>query len=146
MTEILVTDLFEAYFGTSVNLFLVRLFSKVRLIFGNGGYVISGNAIVYHNEAFYVFGGGNLDKIGRFDGVTRVWSLAGTLKSSRKGHSVIYDGIKTFLVIGGEGNKKTENCVLNGEVISCTEQNNSVSNYASEPALFLTFDNYADDC
>ena len=54
-------------------------------------------------------------KIARFDEVTRIWSLAGELIDDRHGHSVIFDG-SNFLIVGGEDNKKTENCVLEAEI------------------------------
>ena len=87
-----------------------------------------------------------MNKIGRFDQVTHRWSLAGNLKSDRYGHGVVFDG-SSFLVIGGFGDQKTENCILEGTVMTCTEQESSaLENYYKYPALFLTFDNYGDDC
>ena len=81
------------------------------------------------------------------DTVTRQWSLAGHLNSGRKGHGVIYDG-SSFLVVGGNGySLKTEQCVLNGTVMTCTElQSRALNQYQYFPALFLTVDNYGDDC
>ena len=75
-------------------------------------------ASIYHSGAFYIFGGyPYINKIGRFDLATRKWSLAGNLKINRNGHSVIFDGSK-FLVIGGSESHKTENCVLEGTVMT----------------------------
>ena len=73
------------------------------------------------------------------------WSLAGKLNSDRRGHGVIYDG-STFLVVGGDGRKKTENCVLDGTVMECTEQESYLYDYYRFPALFLTDENYGADC
>ena len=88
----------------------------------------------------------NSNNIARLDEVTQSWSLAGKLKSDRYGHGVIYVD-STFLVIGGYGNYKTENCVLEGTVMTCTEQESSpINNYSEYPALFVTVDNYGDDC
>ena len=80
------------------------------------------------------------------DAVTRTWSLAGNLKQARRGHAVVFDGEK-FLVIGGYGNsEKTENCVLNGDKITCTQQQNGLSHYAYYPETFLVNENYSNDC
>ena len=102
---------------------------------------------IHHNGAFYVFGGTyNLRNIARLDGVSQRWSLAGKLNSDRLRHNVIFDGTY-FLVVGGEGSKKTENCVLDETVITCTEQDSDpISDYVEYPALFLTADDYGDDC
>ena len=72
-------------------------------------------ASIFHDKAFFVFGGTDADAlstIGRLDAVTRTWSLAGHLKRARYAHAVVFEGEK-FLVIGGFGDFKTENCVLN---------------------------------
>ena len=74
------------------------------------------------------------------------WSLVGKLHDVRYGHGVTYQG-SSFLIVGGDGVFKTEKCVLNGTVMTCTEQKSSaLDNYKYFPALFLTVDNYGDDC
>ena len=51
------------------------------------------------------------------------------------------------MVVGGRGSFKTENCILEGTVMDCVEQQSSpLSDYYDEAALFLTDDNYGDDC
>ena len=102
---------------------------------------------IYHSGSFYIFGGYyNSNNIARLDEVTRTWSLAGKLKSDRNGHGVIHVD-STFLVIGGSGYKKTENCVLEGTTMTCTEQESApLNSYYVYPALFLTVDNYGDGC
>ena len=78
--------------------------------------------------------------------MTRQWSLSGKLQNGRDGHGVIYKG-SSFLIVGGYGALKTEECVLNGTVMTCTEQRSpALDNYVYFPALFLTADNYGDDC
>lgn len=90
----------------------------------------------------------NSNNIARLDEVSRRWSLAGSLESNRLWHNVIYDGA-FFMVIGGYANQnatsKIEKCVLEGTVMTCVEQESSVSGY-SLPALFLTTDDYDDAC
>ena len=106
------------------------------------------HASVYHNEAFFIFGGWNsnfISKIGRLDAVTRTWSLAGSLKQARSGHAVVFDGTQ-FLVAGGYGDFKTENCVPNGDYITCIEQELGLKYYADYPELMLLGENYGNDC
>ena len=80
------------------------------------------------------------------DEVTQRWSLAGNLKSNRERHNVIYDG-SMFMVVGGQGSYKTENCVLEGTAMTCIEQDSYPLNYYStHPALSLTLKNYDDPC
>ena len=126
---------------------------------------IFGYATVFHNQAFYVFGGqGGLSSafdhvlarfdgstltgtewIGRLDAITLKWNLAGKLKTSRHGLSVIFDGSQ-FLVIGGFGfrNEKTENCTPNGTKVTCADQ--QVGKYRFYPELILVGDDFGNDC
>ena len=118
-------------------------------------------ATIYHDQGFFIFGGENkpngmIDAIGRLDAVTRTWSLVGSLKHARNGHAVVFDG-EQFLVIGGLGDfpfnqstdavLKTENCVLNGDKLTCTENKSSgLYGYWLYPEVLLVDDNYEDDC
>ena len=115
--------------------------------FDKGYNRIQNYASIYHSGAFYIFGGyPDTSKISRFDPATHSWSLAGNLRSKRLGHGVVFDGWK-FLVIGGSGSYKTENCILKGTVMTCTEQESpALNNYRYSPALFLTASNYGDYC
>ena len=83
--------------------------------------------------------------IGRLDAITRKWSLGGYLKQARNGHAVVFDGTQ-FLVIGGEGYQKTENCVPNGDTITCTEQKLELGYYTDYPELMLVDDDFGNDC
>ena len=86
-----------------------------------------------------------LTTIGRLDAVTRTWSLAGKLNKGRNGHGVIFDGGQ-FLVIGGDGTFKTENCIPNGETVTCTEVGKALNDYSYYPELALVADDYGNDC
>ena len=86
-----------------------------------------------------------MSTIGRLDVVKRTWSLAGSLNQGRRAHGVIFDGIQ-FLVIGGEGTQKTENCFPNGETVTCTELGDGLVDYSWQPELALVADNYGNDC
>ena len=97
---------------------------------------------------------------------TTTWSKLGDLKLGREGHNVIHDG-EVFLVVGGNGNLKTEKCSLSGNefektsenyfqafvrislsnslsenTINCVVQEPTLSNYEYFPALFLVPDDY----
>ena len=103
-------------------------------------------ASIYNNGAFFIFGGMPLtDTIGRLDEVTRKWSLAGYLKKSRYGHGVVYDG-SVFLIVGGVGKVKSENCSIKDSTMQCIEHGSSLSYYAYYPALFMVDSKYGDDC
>ena len=115
--------------------------------------LLSYYATVFHEQAFFIFGGRkwsngdyyDLSGIGRLDAITRKWSVAGYLKNARNGHAVVFDGIQ-FLVIGGDGYQKTENCVPNGDTITCTEQKLELGYYTDYPELMLVDEDYGDDC
>ena len=64
---------------------------------------LSGHATVYHESAFYIFGGAyNENTIAKLDEVSETWSRVGYLKANeRPGSSVIHDGT-VFLVVGGD--------------------------------------------
>ena len=104
---------------------------------------VSGYASIYQSGAFYIFGGANnSNKIARLDEITREWSLAGSMIKSRRGHSVAYDG-STFIVVGGLPSSKTENCTLQGTVMTCLEQESpALTDYSFYPALFVTDQNF----
>ena len=79
------------------------------------------------------------------DAVTRTWTLAGSLEHARNSHSVIFDGTQ-FLVVGGWGGLKTENCIPIGTTITCTEQQLGHNFYRFHPELMLVDENYGSAC
>ena len=109
-----------------------------------------GHASVYYNGAFFIFSGYPwTDIIGKIDAVTHEWSIAGKINVERISHRVIMDG-SVFLVIGGNNGGdvcRTENCVFDGAVMTCSLQESSpLDNYKRNPKVFLTTDNYSEDC
>ena len=103
---------------------------------------------IFHVKAYFIFGGrndNNLNKIGRLDAERRTWSLAGNMKQPRHSHAVVFDG-EQLLIVGGSGEYNTENCVINGEEITCTEQHNWLSYYREYPELLLVDDDFGNDC
>ena len=67
------------------------------------------------------------------------------MKLARSGHAVIFDGSQ-FLVVGGGGDIKTENCALIGDTVTCTEQQFGLDDYSDYPELMLVEDDFGNDC
>ena len=112
-----------------------------------GASSISEYAVVYHDGAFYLFGGWQSDTktvIARLDASTTVWSKAGTLVTGRFFHNAVFDG-ENFLIIGGPGSLKTEVCSLSGQSVTCTETFNSLDDYYAYPELFLVPGDFGKD-
>ena len=123
--------------------------------------MIIGYAPIYHEKAFYFFGGGSnidgniaLTKIARLDMKTTTWSVVGELKSPRVAHSVIYNG-KVFLVVGGKNRhgtnnvntkKKTERCNLHKGQMICVELGSTLENYVYYPILVTVDSNFTKNC
>ena len=76
------------------------------------------------------------DVIARLNATTKAWSRVGKLNTARRQHNVIFDGM-SLLVIGGEGEFKTEKCSLTSEEVNCIEQNPSLRYYSTYPELYL---------
>ena len=105
-------------------------------------------ASIYYREGFYIFGGQNGDEdddedlsaIGRLDARTRTWSLAGHLNQPREGHAVFFDG-EQFLIVGGTSRQdevlKTENCMPYGKQVTCSQQQNGLTDFWSDSQIFL---------
>ena len=121
----------------------------------NSGNLIKANKfiynapIVYHSNAFYVFGGyvdgSTSNIIGRLDASTLTWTKAGELNYARDGHGAIYNG-ERIIVAGGNGNYKTESCSVdeNG-VVNCIEQAPTLYDYAFYPEMYLVDDAFCKD-
>ena len=84
------------------------------------GVGISWYSSVYHENAFYIFGGQtkkssgeklDLDAVGTLDLSSLKWSLAGKLKTARHAQSVILIE-NIFIVVGGKHSRYTETCEL----------------------------------
>ena len=90
-------------------------------------------SMLYHNNAFYVFGGhawkanpNRFDDIARLDAVTYKWSKAGQLNQARSQMATIWSQ-DHFLVFGGADNNNeilpTEKCYFSGEEeVKCVQQ------------------------
>ena len=107
-------------------------------------------AILYHERAFYVFGGGTghyVSTIARLDVETTTWTKSGDMVAIRRDHSVIFDGEK-FLVVGGVTDNistpiKNEVCTFSDTTtITCTQQSTVLVDYKLYPELILVPDSY----
>ena len=78
--------------------------------------------------------------IARFDPIQNHWTKLGNLKVARDGLGVIQVG-NEFIVIGGSRydgeDEPTESCKLNGQSMTCTTREPSLSNFAFYPELTL---------
>ena len=88
-----------------------------------------------------------MKRIGRLDEATRTWSLAGSMKRARSGHSVVFDG-ENFLIIGGPGygDLKIETCSLDGGEVTCTDMPIALKKYYKYPEVMLVDDDFGNDC
>ena len=102
-------------------------------------------APIYHDKSFYVFGGRNFAKIARLNVAAKSWSIAGNLKKSRSGHSVIFNG-NFFLVVGGSRTMKTEKCLLKNNQMSCEELASELDSYAYYPFLLTVDSSFSKNC
>ena len=109
--------------------------------------------IVYHSNAFYVFGGDfdfeiNGDQesniIGRLDASTMTWTKAGELVYARQGHGAIFNG-DVFIVAGGEVEFKTEACSINYGEVNCVAQAPTLWRFQYYPEMFLVDENFCKD-
>ena len=110
---------------------------------------IAHSPIVYHTNAFYVFGGYvddySSNTISRLDASTFTWTKAGELKYARDSHGAIFNG-ERIIVAGGYDYYKTESCSVdeNG-VVNCTEQAPTLDEYAYYPEMYLVDDAFCKD-
>ena len=86
-------------------------------------------ATAMFNDMFYVFGGRShinrytdLSTIAKYNPDSDKWLKVGQLKQPRTYHSVILSK-NSFMIIGdGLNNKMTEKCQLDGDLLTCEEQ------------------------
>ena len=103
-------------------------------------------SIVYHDHAFYTFGGSHdrtdSNVIARLDVETTTWTQIGSLNYPRRGHETIFDG-SSFLVVGGITNSfRTEKCILSGGSMTCTDQEPTLTSYDHYPELLLVNEDF----
>ena len=79
--------------------------------------------------------------IARFDPIENSWKKLGILKEKRHAHGVIQID-NEFIVVGGivspgDRFKDTESCKLNGQSMTCTTREPSLSDFENYPELML---------
>ena len=99
--------------------------------------------MIYHNGGFLTFGGSSghdESTIARFDQSTKNWSKLGDLVTARSGAGVVYDG-HSFLVVGGNDEKSTEECKMEGMSITCTSRSPKLNEFYRWPTFIPFYDN-----
>ena len=87
----------------------------------------------------------NSKTIAKLDSISYEWSKAGDLIQARHGHNAIFDKLD-IIVVGGyvrDGiSLKTEKCEINGDKVTCVEQDPALEHYSYYPELFLVEEGY----
>ena len=113
------------------------------MIPNNASYIYR-QAVVYAYSSYFYFGGiysGSI--IARLDDSSYKWSKFGQLNEGRWGHNAIHLN-DIFLVVGGEGTKKTEKCEYKYDQMFCHSQTPRLTNYAYTPELMIVADDFCD--
>ena len=101
-------------------------------------------AVVYAYSSYFYFGGhGAYSIIARLDGSSYKWSKVGQLNEGRLGHNAIHLN-DIFLVVGGDGTKKTEKCEYKYDQMVCQSQSPSLTDYKYTPELMIVSDDFCD--
>ena len=100
---------------------------------------------------FVLFGGFDENKkvsistVAKFSPTKNIWAKLGNLQFSRHGLGAI-EIQKQFLVMGGEGKKRTEVCVVTGETIKCKSREPIFNDFQFYPALMVVETGYTEQC
>ena len=100
---------------------------------------------------FIIFGGFDNDKklsistVAKFGPIKNVWTKIGNLQFSRHGFGAV-EIQKHFLVMGGEGKKRTEICVITGEKVKCKSREPTLNNFLHYPAMMVIETEYTERC
>ena len=100
---------------------------------------------------FIVFGGFDetsniaVTTIAKFEPIENIWAKLGNMQFSRYGFGAI-EIQKQFLIMGGEGKKRTETCILTGESIKCKSREPSLNNFLYYPAMMVIETEYTERC
>ena len=111
--------------------------------------------MVARNGNFIVFGGVYAvnqgqgwdanDIIAQFNPDSNKWTKLGHLQNARHEFGVIEVG-NSYIVIGGQDEKKTETCQLVNSTVSCVEREPTLEEFREYPELFLVDSTFADQC
>ena len=92
--------------------------------------------MVPHGDGFIVFGGMYAQSnefyatsvIAKFNPDSNTWSKLGNLKYTRNEFGMIQIGDE-YLIVGGQGDKKTETCRLENDEMICTEREPTMTDF-----------------
>ena len=107
--------------------------------------------ILPSDSDFIIFGGFDEKKkvsistVAKFDPTKNSWTKLGNLQFSRHLFGVL-EIQKHFLIIGGEGKKRTEVCIVTGEKIKCKSREPTLNNFQCYPALMVVEPDYTERC
>ena len=87
----------------------------------------------------------SISTVAKFNPTKNIWSKLGNLQFSRHVFGVV-EIQKHFLVMGGEGKKRTEVCVVTDEKIKCKSREPTLNNFQLYPALMVVETDYTEHC
>ena len=100
---------------------------------------------------FIIFGGFDeklnvtMTTVAKFNPTKNIWTKLGNLQFSRHGFGAI-ETQKQLLIMGGEGKKRTEICVITGEKVKCKSREPTLSNFLYYPAMMVIETEYTERC
>ena len=100
---------------------------------------------------FIVFGGFDekfnitLSTVAKFNPSKNIWTKLGNLQFSRHRFGAI-ETQKQFLIMGGEGKKRSELCEVTGETIKCKSSEPTLNNFQLYPAMMVVETEYTESC
>ena len=83
--------------------------------------------------------------VAKFNPTKNIWTKLGNLQFSRHGFGAI-ETQKQFLIMGGEGKKRTEIFVITGEKVKCKSREPILSNFLYYPAMMVVETEYTERC
>ena len=107
--------------------------------------------ILSYSDSFILFGGFDsvitysITTIAKFNPVSNEWTKLGSLQHDRHAFGIIEVHTK-YLVMGGQGEMRTETCELKNEKIECTSREPTLNEFRFYPALMIVPSDYADNC
>ena len=113
--------------------------SAFQIIARSSHYILFGG-IYPDSKSFY-----STNVIAKFDPSSNQWRKLGNFHNSRHGFGVIEIDQK-FLVMGGQGNKRTELCEVKNETIVCTSREPTMANFRYNPEMMIVASDYANSC
>ena len=83
--------------------------------------------------------------VAKFNPTKNIWTKLGNLQFSRHGFGAI-ETQKQLLIMGGEGKKRTEICVITGEKVKCKSREPTLNDFLYYPAMMVIETEYTERC